>query len=155
MKKIVSAFLIIALLVIPACAKDSTYSDIAFPQWAKDLRRTEIIMFGSLPFVTLWTTVGYSLAVKGEFHSPLDKSSSGFSSGDQARIIGIAAATSVGLGLFDLAFTLISRKIKAKKRRDTSTDGVQVIPFSAEQQEPGMPQSPPAYLQGGLESAVF
>lgn len=153
MKKIVSAFLAVALLAVPAGAKDSTYSDITFPQWAKDMRRTEIIMFGSLPFVTLWTTVGYSLAVKGEFHSPLDKSSSGFTTGDQARIIGIAAATSIGLGLFDLAFTLISRKIKAKKRRNTNTDSVQVIPFSAE--EPGMPQSPPAYLQGGLESAVF
>ena len=155
MRTIVSAFLMLALLAVPVCAKDSTYSDVAFPQWAKDIRRTEIITFGSLPFVTLWTTVGYSLAVKGEFHSPLDKSSSGFTTGDQARIIGIAAATSIGLGLFDLAFTLISRKIKAKKRRDTSADRVQVIPFSAEWQEQGVPQSPPAYLQGGLESALF
>ena len=165
MKKLFCLFVALSLLAVPVCAEDTTYSDINFPQWAKDVRRTEIITFGSLPFVTLWTTVGYSLAVYGEFHSPLDKSSSGFTTDDQKRIIGIAAATSLGLGLFDLAFTLISRKVRAKKARSLRPDEVTVIPLSQELKErqeqgeddlpPPQPQIPQDYLQGGLESALF
>lgn len=157
MRKPLLVLLTLVLLTVSVHAEDTTYADIPFPQWSKDLRRTEIITFGSLPFVTLWTTVGYSLATKGSVRSPFDKSSSGFTTGDQARIIGIAAATSLGLGLFDLAFTLIRRKIKAKKAWDEIGDNVQIIPFSRElkERQDGVPQSPPAYLQGGLESALF
>lgn len=163
MKKLVLLLCMLSFFAAPLCAEDTTYADINFPQWAKDLRRTEVITFGSLPFVTLWTTVGYSLAVYGEFHSPLDKSSSGFDTDDQKRIIGIAAATSLGLGLFDLAFTLIRRNIKAKKARNVRPDEVQIIPMSQELRErqeqgentPPPPVLQPDYLQGGLESALF
>jgi len=167
MKKMISLLLMLSFLLSPLVAEDTTYKDVNFPQWTKDLRRTEIITFGSLPFVTLWTTVGYSLITKGEFHSPLDKSSSGFSSGDQAAIIGIAAATSLGLGLLDLGITLIRRHAKEKKNRRQRPDEVQVIPFSQQMRErqeqnrkngmnpPAEMPLPQEYLQGGLESAVF
>ena len=93
----------------------SGYDDINFPQWAKDLRRTEIITFGSLPFVTLWTTVGYSLYEYGEFRNPLDKNTDSFTEDDQWKIIKISAATCVALGLTDLTINLIRRSQKEKR----------------------------------------
>ena len=166
MKKLCSLLLICCFLFSPLFAEDTSYADVNFPQWAKDLRRTEIIAFGSLPFVTLWTTVGYSLAVKGEFHSPIDKSSSGFDTDDQKAIIAIAAATSLGLGLLDLGITLIKRHMSEKKNRKARPDEVTITPMSKELKErqenkrnegelPPEMQLPQEYLQGGLESAVF
>ena len=102
-------------------SSSTNYDDIEFPQWAKDLRRTEIITFGSLPFVTLWTTVGYSLYEYGEFRNPLDKSTDGFTEDDQWNIIKISAATCLALGLTDLTINLISRARKEsrlKKERE-------------------------------------
>lgn len=91
---------------------NSSYDDVDFPQWSKDLRRTEIITLGSLPFVTLWTTVGYSVAVFGEFRNPLDKSSDGFESEDQKKVVMISAGTCLALGLTDLLITIIQRNRK-------------------------------------------
>ena len=117
----ISVFLLFSLKPLGLFAADSSssskYDDINFPQWAKDLRRTEIITFGSLPFVTLWTTVGYSLYRYGEFRNPLDKSTDSFTEDDQWNIIKISALTCVGLGLTDLAINLITRAQKEKKIR--------------------------------------
>lgn len=94
-----------------------TYDDITFPQWARDIRRTEIITFGSLPFVTLWTIVGYSMYEYGEFRNPLNKNTDSFTEDDQWKIIKISAATCVGLGLFDLTVNFIRRTHKESKLR--------------------------------------
>ena len=165
------------------CFADTTsttsYDDINFPQWAKDLRRTEIITFGSLPFVTLWTSMGYGLAVQGTFHNPLDKSSSDYSESEQKQIIAIAAAASVGLGLTDLIINLIVRSLK-KSRQNKIQKTILVVPFSEQQKmlsesgaenppEPeNLPPPPPEeeqteepqietkdYLIRGLENAIF
>jgi len=109
----------------------TSYDDINFPQWAKDLRRTEIITFGSLPFVTLWTTVGYSLAVYGKFKNPLDKSTSSFTENDQWNIIAISSAACVGLGLTDLAINLFLRSQKNRKSgRNKNPQAYSVMPAS-------------------------
>lgn len=151
------------------------YDDINFPQWAKDLRRTEIITFGSLPFVTLWTSTAYGLAVQGSFHNPLDKSSSSYTESQQKQIMVIAAATSLGLGLTDLIINLITRNIKISKQKKAEKT-IRVIPFSEQQhdnndnkiniyeQEHEEDLPPPdiqiekiekIYLIEGLEGAVF
>lgn len=118
---LISIFLFFSLFSQSLYADSSTsatkYDDINFPQWAKDLRRTEIITFGSLPFVTLWTTVGYSLYQYGEFKNPLDKSTDSFTEDDQWKIIKISAVTCVGLGLTDLVINLIARSRKESKLR--------------------------------------
>ncbi|MBB5225237.1 hypothetical protein DYE50_04795 [Treponema ruminis] len=115
---LISIFLFFSFLPQSLFAAESTkYDDINFPQWTKDLRRTEIITFGSLPFVTLWTTVGYSLYQYGEFRNPLDKSTDSFTEDDQWKIIKISAATCVGLGLTDLAINLIARTKKESRLR--------------------------------------
>lgn len=125
-------FLCFSLLVSPVFGADNkttNYDDIQFPQWTKDLRRTEIITFGSLPFVTLWTTLGYGLAVKGSFHNPLDKSTSNYTQEEQKQIMMIAASASLALGLTDLAINLITRKI-AKNKQDRIQKNINVIPLS-------------------------
>lgn len=127
----------------------SSYNDIDFPQWARDLRRTEIITFGSLPFVTIWTTAGYSLAVKGTFHNPLDKSTSGFTEDDQKKIIAIAAGTSLCLGLADLTINLIARSVRKSKQRKT-VQTIQVIPLSQQFREE--PPNPSQQIQQDDES---
>lgn len=163
-------FLIFAFLIlvkpVSLFAADSSSSssgawdDLNPPQWLKDVRRTEIITFGSLPFVTLWTTVGYSLAVLGEFHNPLDKSADGFDEDDQMNIIKISAATCLGLGAFDLGFNLIKRAIVKKRGQKKEQHAIEVLPFSVQQREqddmnPPPPPPLPEYFECGVESAIF
>ena len=137
-------------------------------RWVKDLRRTEIITFGSLPFVGLWTTVGYGLAVHGTFHNPLNKSTSRYTQTEQKEIFAISAAVSIGLGLTDLAINLITRNLK-KSRQDRMEKTIMVIPFSQQIKDFPPPQEPDdeeilrekdekqkkEYLIGGLEDDVF
>lgn len=149
------------------------YKKNEFPMWAKDIRRTEIITFGSLPFVTLWVTVGYSAIVNGEFHNPLDKSSSSFSSDDQKTIIKIAALSSLALGFTDLTINLIQRGVHgAHAKKMKTADAITIIPYKQpgemnpddqnlknksdeEPAPPPAPEKPTEYLQGGIESAIF
>lgn len=137
-----------------------TWGDLNPPQWAKDIRRTEIITLGSLPFVTLWTTLGYSMAVLGEFHNPLDKSSDGFDGNDQMNIIKISAAACLGLGAFDLGVNLIRRAVVKKRGQKKEQRVVEVLPFSVRQHEADDMNPPPApplpeYFECGVESAIF
>ena len=137
------------------------WSDINPPQWALDLRRTEIITLGSLPFVTLWSTVGYSLAVKGSFHNPLNKSTSTFDETDQWNIIKISCAGCIGLGLFDLTFNFIKRNMKERRgKKITVKQAVEVLPFSTQQKQrddlnPPLPPPLPEYFDWGIESAIY
>ena len=45
--------------VTVADAEADPYEQDEFPQWAKDLRRGEIISLGSIPFVGLWVVGSY------------------------------------------------------------------------------------------------
>ena len=118
---LVSIFLVFSFSSQNLFAADSSasskYDDINFPQWTLDLRRTEIITFGSLPFVMIWTTVGYSLYEYGEFKNPLSKDTSSFDEEDIKKIIGISALASIGLGLTDLSINLINRARKESRLR--------------------------------------
>ncbi|WP_294431212.1 hypothetical protein [uncultured Treponema sp.] len=122
MKKFFIAFISLCLIISFAPANlhadtAANFDDIDFPQWARDLRRTEIITFGSLPFVTLWTIVGYSMYEYGEFRNPLDKSTDSFTEDDQWKIIKISAASCLALGLTDLTINLITRSRKESRLR--------------------------------------
>lgn len=122
-----------------------------WPQWSKDLRRTEIITFGSLPFVTLWTTLGYSIAVYGEFRNPLSKNTDSFTTDDQKRIIAASAGISLGLGVFDLVMTIIKRKSEKRSEKNIQEAITVEVPSSEEQ-----PFSKSDYLiEGVVEDAVF
>ena len=156
--------LLVTLLAHCFADEATSYDDIAFPQWAKDLRRTEIITFGSLPFVTIWVTLAYSEIKYGEFHNPLDKSADGFSTDDQKQIMQFAALSCVALGVTDLTITLVRRLVKNRKATRERPPEAIVITHNDESTKDGPPEEraeerppkPPAeHLQGGIESAIF
>ncbi len=65
-KKIKKTVLVIILAVsfsISVFSQDDyvPYSRDEFPRWARDLRRFEIVFFGTIPFSFLYTSAGYSL----------------------------------------------------------------------------------------------
>jgi hypothetical protein len=103
------------------------YTRDEFPAWAHDLRRTEIITLGSLPFVTLTVTMGYSFYnyafAGGDAPNVFDRDADAFSEDDQKMIIGISIVVSALLGIIDLALTA-NRRAKAAR---TYSGGVTVI----------------------------
>lgn len=91
------------------------YQEVEFPQWAHDVRRYEVIMFGSFPLTYILSSLvyeGVKLASGGN--------ENGFSlysekSQDDIKILLISSASlSVGIATADL----IIGKIKKKKQRD-------------------------------------
>lgn len=105
-------------------ASDSTtpepYAEDEFPQWAKDLRRTEIITFGSMPFVTIGVTMGYGGYLyfskqTSSFPNPFSKGDSSFTEEQQINILCLSSLISVGLGVTDLIVNIIQRNNKQRK----------------------------------------
>lgn len=127
------------------------------PQWAKDLRRAEIITLGSIPFVTIWTMLAYSAITKGKIVNPLSKDSSdSFDEADQGRILGIACSVSLALGLTDFTINLIQRMIeKNKASKEINENAITVVPLDGIETLIETEAVIPDYLRGGLESVVF
>lgn len=144
-----------ALSAAPARAAEAGWDGVEFPQWARDVRRTEIITLGSLPFVTIWTALGYSLAVYGEFRNPLDRSAGSFTEEDQKRVFAISAGACVALGLADLVFSLVAR---SSRRREEAVRAEMIsaepIPRPSED-SPAPPPGAEHLIEGVVESAVF
>jgi len=94
------------------------YKEDEFPSWSIDLRRSEIVTLGSLPFVTLGTTIGYSFFryAKNGFNSdylpnPLAKSSAAanLNSSEQVGIFITSACISLIVGIIDFIISRIER----------------------------------------------
>lgn len=121
--KIIISLLLILSIFSKLSAQNTNpepYGKDEFPSWAKDLRRTEIITFGSLPFATLGVTLGYGIikyanGTSTSIANPFNKSSSQYSLDEQKKILGISCAVSLALGLTDLGVNHITRFIKRKK----------------------------------------
>lgn len=159
MNRAVFASVLLLIFSFPAFCEDSgkaTYDDIDFPQWARDLRRTEIITLGSLPFVTIWTVFGYTYYEYGEFRNPLGGNDS-FTTEDQKTVAALSLGICAGLGIFDLVFTLVRRAIS-----QGSGGGDRAISVSVENvSENGMGDGErerirrECLIEGVVESAVF
>lgn len=96
------------------------YEKDEFPSWAYDIRRTEIITFGSLPFVTIGVTLiyGTTLYLQGDlksFPNPLDKSSDSFTSEQQFKIFMTSLGVSCALGATDYIISMIQHRNKKKR----------------------------------------
>ena len=64
MRPLIIVFLLIVFITIPLFSGESLpeyepYEDDEFPQWAKDLRRYEIIFFGTIPFTFFFSSFSY------------------------------------------------------------------------------------------------
>jgi hypothetical protein len=86
------------------------YTKDSLPPLARTVRRSEIITLGSLPFTTMFATIGYSLYYYGRVQNPLTKDSSkAFTWEQQKNILAVAAVASVAVGLTDLTVSLLQR----------------------------------------------
>ncbi|MGI5172316.1 hypothetical protein H0R92_01760 [Treponema sp. OMZ 840] len=102
---------------------DSYEKGKPLPSWLKDVRRAEIITFGSLPFTTLGVTLVYSLYRYGanDFNPayipnpfPLSSSEAKLNKNEQIGIFTTAAVLSIAIGLTD--FIVIRVKDHNKKK---------------------------------------
>ncbi|MBO4404342.1 MAG: hypothetical protein J5780_03320 [Treponema sp.] len=165
-KFIFSVLFLIFAVKLPLSAAESTaaepYTEDEFPRWAYDVRRTEIITFGSLPFVTIGVTLCYGtyLYMNGtlnSFPNPLDKSSDSFSTDQQLKILGMSLGASCALGAADLIVSLIKhQKQKNKIRRmEENTKKIQIDPYYFtplyELEEETVPEENPAVNEDGIE----
>jgi hypothetical protein len=138
------------------CADPATQSTLPqpyekdeFPEWARYVRRTEIITLGMLPFVTLGTTLGYSVyryfqhdMNASYFPNPLAKTSqdANLTQEEQLTVLAISAGISLFLGLVDLTITLI--KDGALKKNAVPLSGsITVIEVQEEESSEGDPVS--------------
>jgi len=164
MKKLLSLLIILILCgSFLYSEQTSNYDDIEFPQWSKDLRRTEIITFGSLPFVTLWTTMAYNGFKYNRISNPFSKSTSSLTTSDQKSIVAYSCAVCVGLGLTDLLINVIKRNYKKSRIKTSDRNTITVMPLSLDVQieekeetvEELKTEPEQEYFQAGMESAIF
>ncbi|MCM1321169.1 MAG: hypothetical protein NC041_04740 [Bacteroides sp.] len=112
------------------------YSAAEFPSFAADVRRTEIITFGSLPFTTMAVTAGYQIfryANSGFssalFPNPFAKSSdaANLNTAEQLGILWTALGISCAIGLTDIIISIVKRNKKQNEaRRITLPDNVEI-----------------------------
>ena len=100
------------------------------PQWAKDLRRAEIIAFGSFPLMYLATNTIYSNA------APV------YNQAQRFRSIGIAAGGAILIALVDYSIVMIKRKKAEKEIRDLPPGAPIIIrtPMDGEKSEEAPPE---------------
>ena len=152
-KRITALFLLTAVFVFYIPAQTNTTNDTdntnnssgafdttGFPQWAKDLRRWEIVAFGSIPFTMLFTTTGMdihrwrdangmSMSSEGRRYAPWPLKSSGavlMDRRDFEKVLKIAACLSVGIAFTDLVIVKI-KQYKARKKAESLPTGTTII----------------------------
>ncbi|MCL2209260.1 MAG: hypothetical protein FWC19_01290 [Treponema sp.] len=143
MKEKVFIFLLFVFLLTPlskAAAQSSVLEDgeIVFntsglPDWVKDVRRWDIIAFGTFPFSMFFTAFavdifrwgfesGFSFSMEGRRYAPWPFKSAGaveLTSGEFTRNIWIAVGLSAALAFADLLIVKL-RQRDEKRRTDSS-----------------------------------
>ena len=141
---VIFSFLLLAP-VFQAAAQSSSSSSQAFnmtgfPQWAKDLRRWDIIAFGSFPFtmfaVTFFTDLArwnnannMDFSSDGRRYAPWPFKSAGaseMSKEEYERTILIAAGLSVSIAVTDLIIVKIKER-KERRRLEGAPSGSVII----------------------------
>jgi len=143
----------VPVLWVPAQTDDmpSIFESPNVPQWVKDLRRWEIVAFGSIPFTMLTATFamdmyrwqdanGMDFSEEGRRYAPWPMKSTGaivMKSKEQETVFVIAAGLSVGIAMADLVITQIKR-YQARKKAEALPVGTVIItrkPWSEETPE--------------------
>ncbi len=110
--------------------KPLPYKDDEFADWQRDLRRAEIIAFGSLPFVTLLSSLTYDIYRYYDHdqdarYKPWPFRDSAIAvpktEDEQKRVLLVAVGISIGVAVFDYGFRAIRRSIR-KSRLDKQND---------------------------------
>jgi len=110
------------------------------PQWVKDLRRWEIVAFGSIPFTIFTATFamdmyrwndanGMDFSDEGRRYAPWPMKSAGavvMERKDQEMVFLVAGGLSVGIAMADQVIYQIKR-YRARKRVETLPVGTTII----------------------------
>ena len=134
MKKAIIIFLIFSLALPQLYAQSQTTNEeeIIFPQWAKDLRRWDIITFGVFPFSMFFVTFATDMVrwSKVNFadnrYAPWPMKVAGaepMTSEEYLRTVLIAIGVSAAIALIDFAVVQIKRSAERKRfqARSSST----------------------------------
>lgn len=130
MKKAAALGILLALALVPQARAQTAGGDtsaqspapaaVEWPQFAKDLRRFDVISFGLFPFAYLVTSIGYDLTRfaghGGDMaYAPWPiKGDAGWSSQDYGRVLIGAAAISLSVAAVDLVIVLAKRRRAAR-----------------------------------------
>lgn len=135
-KRIFAAFIIFLFFAVENCfcqtnTSPEPYSDDEFPQFMLDLRRFEIITLGSMPFITLNSSIvynGYKFATgKSDTFNPL--ATADYSQDEMENIIITSLCISAGIGLTDYIVNLVKRsRIKRRLRQQDSYISIEEDP---------------------------
>jgi len=114
----------------------STFDMTGFPQWAKDIRRFDIIAFGSFPFsiffvsfamdmINWYNANGFDMTEQGRRYAPWPAKSAGaveMTNNEYAQMFLISAGVSAGIALLDLLIVNIKRN-KERRRLESMPSG--------------------------------
>lgn len=114
------------------------YTKDEFPGWLQDLRRAEIVSLGSLPFVAMGVTLGYSLyryfvndMNSDYFPNPFAKSSSAarLTTDEQLGILFSSLGVAAAVGITDFTISTIQRHQRKKAEIQRNGEGIEIIPL--------------------------
>jgi hypothetical protein len=151
MKNIFFAVFIIFLFLTPvsqaaaqssssSASSSSTLDTSGFPQWAKDLRRWDIVAFGTFPFSMLTVTMihdtirwknanNFDFSGDGRRYAPWPLKSAGaveMTKEEYEKTILMAAALSATVAIIDLTIVLIKRN-QERRRMESMPASAAVI----------------------------
>ncbi|MDR1985435.1 MAG: hypothetical protein LBP88_00495 [Treponema sp.] len=130
----------------PAQQATAAFDTTGFPQWVKDLRRGEIIAFGSFPFAMLFATTLVDTYRSGTHnwdtrYAPWPVKAAGavdMTKDEQILTITVAATSSAAIALIDFFIQHYKRTKQAKKLKELPAAEVPIIirkPLAQENQE--------------------
>ncbi len=134
-------FVLTVCLIFPSDTDDAEnepvpYSEDEFNPVLKDLRRAEIIAFGSFPFVVFFSTIYYDVyryfshdMQDAYLPWPFKDASTAISvsEDEQKMILFTSIGISVGIAAFDFIFRAIFRNIKEKKAEEEARKNIHPI----------------------------
>ena len=115
--------------------QESTHFDMTeFPLWARDLRRAEIVAFGSFPFAYFFTNFGYNFYRFSDNdwdrrYAPWPFTSAGAieqSRDERVRVITLAAGGAVIIALVDYGIQR-SRRNRVARQAEMYPEGTPII----------------------------
>lgn len=117
----------------PSVKIDEYREGKAQPSWLKNLRRSEIVTLGSLPFTTMSTTFAYSLfkGMRNNFAdgipNPLEKDKSGFTTEEQYGVFFTSLGISLLIGVTDYVVSVVKDKKTEKKQLQEQIEQDQAV----------------------------